>query len=66
MSQSSRPTCEVCCASGIELSGYRKPFWRWFCAEHRLGVWYADKRLLPDQLPPETDGGERHDPNKSR
>jgi hypothetical protein len=48
--------CEVCGASNAdtELFGYRCapgsriPFpegWRWFCAEHRLGQWYADKRL---------------------
>jgi hypothetical protein len=40
--------CEVCSASNndTELFGYRQPDgWRWFCAAHRLGKWYADKRL---------------------
>jgi len=53
----SRPRCEVCDARDIELFGYRKPDWRWFCAKHRLGVWYADRRLRPGELPAEAEGG---------
>jgi hypothetical protein len=40
--------CEACSASNndTELFGYRQPDgWRWFCADHRLGKWFADKRL---------------------
>jgi hypothetical protein len=39
--------CEACGASNadVELFGYRRlSGWRWFCAEHRLGRSYADKR----------------------
>jgi hypothetical protein len=40
--------CETFGATGVELFGYRHPSgWRWFCALHRLGQFYADKRLLP-------------------
>ena len=40
--------CEACGASNndTELFGYRQSDgWRWFCAAHRLGRFYADKRL---------------------
>jgi hypothetical protein len=39
--------CETRGTTNIELFGYRHPGgWRWFCALHRLGQFYADKRLL--------------------
>jgi hypothetical protein len=59
MSEINIPTgCEVCGYSDIELFGYRCPpgsrvpfpeGWRWFCAAHRLGRWYADARRWPPQ-----------------
>jgi hypothetical protein len=37
--------CEVCGYSSCELFGHRlSDGWRWFCAAHRLGQFYADKR----------------------
>ena len=42
--------CDSCGAlvADVELFGYRAlKGWRWFCAEHRLGRWYADQRTRP-------------------
>jgi hypothetical protein len=46
--------CEVCGEGDCELFGYRSPDgqWCWFCATHRPGRFYADKRL-----PAPEDGG---------
>ena len=45
--------CEVCGYSNVELFGYRRHGgWRWFCAAHRIGQFYADKRI-----PAPDDGG---------
>lgn len=40
------PTCcETCGADYVELFGYCRPGgWRWFCAAHRIGQFYADAR----------------------
>jgi hypothetical protein len=45
--------CEVCGYCSVELFGYRQPdkSWRWFCSTHRIGQFYADKRLpAPDDV----------------
>ena len=42
--------CEVCGFDDTELFGYRNRVtgsWRWFCAAHRIGRWYADARRWP-------------------
>jgi hypothetical protein len=42
--------CETCGWGDVELFGYRRGNgWPWFCAAHRPGKFYADKRLsAPD------------------
>jgi hypothetical protein len=40
--------CETCGFDDVELFGYCTPTgWRWFCAGHRIGRWYADARRWP-------------------
>ena len=44
--------CEVCRADCVELFGYRNrddETWRWFCAAHRIGRYFADARRWPMQ-----------------
>jgi hypothetical protein len=40
--------CETCAATDVELFGYHTGgLWRWFCAAHRLAVFWADARRSP-------------------